>query len=68
LFLYTDGVTEAVNSAGEFFLEKGLQAVLHADSWRSSQDVCNSVLNAVQAYSGVSAPQDDVTLVAVRVE
>ena len=68
LFLYTDGVTEAVNLGGEFFLEQGLQAVLHADGWNSSRDVCDGVWQALQAYSGVSAPQDDVTLLAVRVE
>ena len=67
LFLYTDGVTEAANMEGEFFQEHGLQAVLHADGWKSSQAVCDQVWAAVQAYSGIGAPQDDVTLLAVRV-
>ena len=35
---------------------------------RSIQEVCDTVWKALQTYSGVSAPQDDVTLVAVRVE
>jgi serine phosphatase RsbU (regulator of sigma subunit) len=68
LFLYTDGVTEAVNLAGEFFQDQGLQDVLCADPWTSAQDVCDNVWKALQAYSGVSDPQDDVTLVAVCVD
>lgn len=68
LFLYTDGVTEATNAAGEFFQAQRLQAVLSADRWVSAQDVCDTVWNALQMYSGVSAPHDDVTLVAVRVD
>lgn len=68
LFLYTDGVTEAVNPAGEFFQTQGLQAVLRAGRWTSAQDVVDHVWNALQTYSGVGAPQDDVTLLAVRVE
>jgi serine phosphatase RsbU (regulator of sigma subunit) len=68
LFLYTDGVTEAINAAGEFFQVQGLQDVLRSGRWASAQDVCDTVWNALQSYSGVSSPQDDVTLVALRVE
>lgn len=68
LFLFTDGVTEAANPSGEFFQVQGLQAVLSADDWTSAQDVVDHVWNALQAYSGTGVPQDDVTLVAVRVE
>ena len=68
LFLFTDGVTETTNASGEFFRTQGLQAALRSGPWASAQDVCDTVWNALQTYSGVSALQDDVTLVAVRVE
>ena len=68
LFLNTDGVTEAVNLAGEFFEDRGLQSVLCTDHWNSAQEICDNVWNALQDYSGASDPQDDVTLIAVCVE
>jgi sigma-B regulation protein RsbU (phosphoserine phosphatase) len=68
LFLYTDGVTEASNPAGEFFQVQGLQNTLHAGDWTSAQDACDLLWNALQAYSGAVAPQDDVTLLVIKVK
>ncbi len=68
LFLFTDGVTEAANPAGEFFQIQGLQDALIADRWTSAQEVVDHVWNALQTYTGTGTPQDDITLVSVRVE
>lgn len=68
LFLYTDGVTEATDAAGEFFQAQRLQAVLRATDWSSAQHVCDAVWAALQTYTGLDASSDDVTLVAIRVD
>jgi serine phosphatase RsbU (regulator of sigma subunit) len=68
LLMYTDGVIEAMDLKGEMFGPERLRAALRAEREAPAQAVCDSVWNAVQAYTGAAAPHDDVTLVAVRVE
>ena len=68
LTLYTDGVTEASDSQGELFGEQRLSAVLRAKPARSAQQSCQAVLEAVSRHCGTQAPQDDITLVILRVE
>ncbi len=64
--LYTDGVTEASDQAGEQFGRERLQAVLRASASASAQEACEAVYAAVRAHRGDQAMQDDVLLVAVR--
>jgi sigma-B regulation protein RsbU (phosphoserine phosphatase) len=64
--LYTDGVTEAQNPAGEHF---GLQRLdstaiqLHTDSARNIHD---GIRNALYQFMGESNPTDDTTLVVLK--
>ena len=51
---------EATNAAGEFFQAQRLEAALRADRWASAQGVCDAVWAALQTYSGISAPSDEV--------
>jgi sigma-B regulation protein RsbU (phosphoserine phosphatase) len=64
LLLYTDGVTEARNAAGEEFQQTGLaQALLHARSG-SAQEVVDAILSATAAFAGAATQHDDITLIA----
>jgi serine phosphatase RsbU (regulator of sigma subunit) len=68
LFLaYTDGVTEAMNAAGEFYGEERLEAALASfPAGISAKDVIERILDDLRRFlAGVDAG-DDVTLVAVR--
>jgi len=66
LVLYSDGVTEAMNEAGEFFEEKRLQDLLVSMSGRTATEIRDRVLDEVARFSG-SAPQaDDITLAVAR--
>jgi len=69
LLMYTDGVTEAMDRDRKQFGVEGLRALLHPGGPLrvSAQGVCAAVREAVRAHTGSPAPQDDVTLVAVRV-
>jgi len=65
LVLYTDGVTEAMNSAGEEFGEGRLVEVLKRCSDLSMDALMQEVVRAVQRFTG-GEQQDDITLVVAR--
>jgi serine phosphatase RsbU (regulator of sigma subunit) len=66
LLVYSDGLTEPLNSAGEQFGAEGVFAVLQSLNGASAQQVCDRLHQAVSDFSGSENPQDDVTLVYVR--
>lgn len=66
LFLFTDGVTEAVDVEGGFFEEHRLEATLRGCAGASARQTVEAVLAAVQAFAGEAQPRDDIAAVAVR--
>jgi serine phosphatase RsbU (regulator of sigma subunit) len=66
LLFYSDGVTEAVNAAGEVFGEERLTAVLQAKSRDGAEAVVQGVLEALDEFAEGTEQSDDVTMVAVR--
>ena len=66
LLLYTDGVTEAQNNAGQFYGEKRLQAVLRALGSRPANEILESILSDLKEFLGGLSQQDDVTLIVLR--
>jgi stage II sporulation SpoE-like protein len=64
--LYTDGLVEAPNAAGEAYGAARLAAVLAGQSPADgAQAICDGVLADLAAHRGAAAQQDDVTLVVV---
>jgi sigma-B regulation protein RsbU (phosphoserine phosphatase) len=67
IYVFTDGVTEAANSEGEFFAEARLEAVLGAGAACSSAaEIVKAVGEAVRSFVGTALPSDDITMLAVR--
>ena len=66
LVLYTDGVTEATNSHGEMFGLERLDRVLEHCALGAS-DLLNSVLAAVEEFTGGRPPADDRTLLVAKI-
>ncbi len=74
LMLYTDGITEARDSAKKQFGKKGLKEVL--SSWLASPDqkkpplteLVNTVFGRVQHFTNYKPLDDDTTLMAVVVK
>jgi sigma-B regulation protein RsbU (phosphoserine phosphatase) len=66
LVLYSDGVIEAANAAGEEFGEARLMDVLVCCSMLSAEEIRFEVVSAVQDFVGPAKAHDDLTLVAVR--
>lgn len=67
LFIYTDGVIEAPNSAGKLFGQRGLLDVLREAGSDSLMDLKTAVLGALRNHTGGSLAHDDVTLMAVEI-
>jgi len=66
LVLYTDGVTEALNSDGdEFGLDRTTQSV-RASATDGAQAIVKRVIDDVRNFSGSIPPHDDITLIAIR--
>lgn len=65
LLLYSDGVTEAANAAGDEFGEERLLRTLRESQASTAADLVRRVVDAVSAFSDASLA-DDVTVVALR--
>lgn len=63
--LYTDGVTEATNAAGEMFRQNRLQEMIEQHSG-TARSLLDSIIVAVEEFVGGEPRADDVTLLAVR--
>ena len=65
--MFTDGVTEAANGAGELYGRGRLQAVLgRVAPGATAHEVLDQILADLRAFVGAAEPSDDVTLVVVR--
>ncbi len=67
LVLYTDGITEAQNSAGELFGFGRLCSTVSAISSRPAEEVIGGILHEVAAFAGTTALEDDVTMIVMKV-
>jgi sigma-B regulation protein RsbU (phosphoserine phosphatase) len=66
LFLYTDGVTEAIDSNEEMFEEKRLENSLRQNNELAIEVVVQNVIQEVQTFSQGVEQSDDITCLAVR--
>jgi sigma-B regulation protein RsbU (phosphoserine phosphatase) len=62
--LYTDGVTEAVNEAGEAYDERRLEGYLAAHGGEHPKELLNGIFSEVKSFRGMAAPFDDITMLA----
>ncbi len=67
LMLYTDGVTEAMNEAGEQFGRERLAAAFQNGGDASAKEALQLVRNALSEFTAEESLADDITLVALRV-
>ena len=60
LFIYTDGLTEAINEEGTMFGEEKLETLLTKPEWNISR-----IIDTHTEFMGEEQPDDDVTLVRI---
>ena len=66
MFLYTDGITEAMNIEQEEFAEARLEAVLANSQDLPVNSVLENVTNAVVNFVGEAEQSDDITCIVLR--
>lgn len=66
LVLFSDGISEATNARNDYFGEEGLTAVLQRDHGLTAASTCDAILSAVRSFTGDRPPEDDQTLLVVR--
>jgi sigma-B regulation protein RsbU (phosphoserine phosphatase) len=65
LFLYTDGITDAMDKENQLFTENGLVAVLQRTTRTSPKKMVGDVVDAVRHHAGQTPQFDDITALAL---
>jgi len=66
ILVYSDGLTDARNSRGEFFGEDRIKELLRKFRHQTAEACGQMVLNAVKAFTSDSRPDDDLSLIILR--
>lgn len=66
VFLFTDGVTEALDAGEHFFGERRLKQVLAECGGLGPQEIVQKVLGAVSEFTAAAPQSDDITAICVR--
>ncbi len=67
LFLYTDGITEAMDATMQLYGEDRLLEVLNHGSECRPADIVEKVIEDVKEYVGEAPQFDDITMVALKI-
>lgn len=65
ILLYTDGVTEAKNSNGEFFGRERLLESLRSKDMDLSKDIIENVRDSISTFTGDAEQYDDMTMLCL---
>ena len=68
IIAFSDGVSEALNEAGDEYTDERLVASVQAHRDKSPQELLDGLLADVHQFCGGATPNDDVTMVVVRYE
>lgn len=66
IYLYTDGVTEATDTAQTLYGEARLQALLNRHHGAGAADICGVVKADVDAFVGEAEQFDDITMLCLN--
>lgn len=66
LFVYTDGVTEAMTSDGKLYGEDRLRQTLNSCKGESCENICKSTLKSIVTYAGGAPQSDDITMLSLN--
>ena len=64
--MYSDGVTEAENPAGQPLDESGLQSIIETSRWGSAKELAWSTFAAVERHNEQRRLLDDLTILVAR--
>ncbi|HSF99585.1 MAG TPA: PP2C family protein-serine/threonine phosphatase, partial [Vicinamibacterales bacterium] len=64
--IFSDGVSEALNAAGEEFGDDRLQAVAEGAGTAAASDVVERIVTEVREFTKGAAQSDDITVMVIR--
>jgi sigma-B regulation protein RsbU (phosphoserine phosphatase) len=67
LFIFTDGVVEAINETGQEFGEPRLLASIESAASGDASQVLNRVMSDVNSFVGYARQHDDITALVLRI-
>ncbi len=68
LVVFSDGILEAANEKDEEFGEEGIAASIERHWSGIPTEICSSILEDVRLFLGTCSPQDDQTLLVVKLD
>jgi sigma-B regulation protein RsbU (phosphoserine phosphatase) len=66
IFLYTDGVTEALDPAGQFFSERRVESILTQSKFASAREQIEHLTSQITLFAAGAEQSDDITALAIR--
>jgi len=67
LYLYTDGVTEAMNKEMALFSEQRLNDALNKNKDASVKELLSAIKSEIDAFADGAEQSDDITMLAIRI-
>jgi len=67
IYIGTDGAWEAVNSEGKFFGKTPIKEIIRQNAASGADEILNGILTALSRFRQGLEPEDDVTLVVIKV-
>lgn len=68
LILYSDGITEAINTHGQMYSDNRLIELIQSSKAPSATSLAGEILEEIALFSEGNAQYDDITLVVLRIE
>ena len=68
IMIGTDGIWEMHNKAGEMFGKKALMEIIRYNQTATARQIVDTVTAALERFRGDEAPEDDVTMVVIKVD
>ena len=67
IVLYTDGITEAMNEAGDLFSDETLARVVSGQHGLDASGIRERVVREVRAFVGAAEAHDDMTMIVLKI-
>ncbi len=66
--LFTDGISEAMNAADDFFGEERLGQIVQEHAHLPSDELRERILREIAAFVGDAPQHDDMTMILLRID
>ncbi len=68
IFMFSDGMHELFNSKKEMFGDERIKSVILNSIEKSPQEIIDALVEAGRAWRGDASQEDDITLIAVKIQ